>query len=79
MERIELGKYRESDPKPKFRITDDLFKMMEVPGGSATNNVTAIGQSVPMHTGESYDGPGTALVPAVRMEDFYMTSVSPAV
>jgi len=43
------------------------------------NNVTAIGQSVPMHTGESYDGPGSALVPAVRMEDFYMTSVSPAV
>ena len=43
------------------------------------NNVTAIGQSVPMHTGESYDGAGTALVPAVRMEDFYMTSVSPAV
>jgi predicted Zn-dependent protease len=43
------------------------------------NNVTAIGESVPMHTGESYDGAGTALVPAVRMEDFYMTSVSPAV
>jgi predicted Zn-dependent protease len=43
------------------------------------NNVTAIGQSVPMHTGESYDGGGTALVPAVRMDDFYMTSVSPAV
>jgi predicted Zn-dependent protease len=43
------------------------------------NNVTAIGQSVPMHTGESYDGGGTALVPAVRIEDFYMTSVSPAV
>jgi len=43
------------------------------------NNVTAIGQSVPMHTGESYDGPGSALVPAVKMEDFYMTSVSPAV
>src|SRR4029079_18632839 len=43
------------------------------------NNVTAIGQAVPMHTGESYDGPGSALVPAVRMEDFYMTSVSPAV
>jgi predicted Zn-dependent protease len=43
------------------------------------NNVTAVGQSVPMHTGESYDGPGSALVPAVRMEDFYMTSVSPAV
>jgi predicted Zn-dependent protease len=43
------------------------------------NNITAISQSVPMHTGESYDGGGTALVPAVRMEDFYMTSVSPAV
>src|SRR3954465_1332335 len=43
------------------------------------NNVTAIGQSVPMHTGEAYDGPGSALVPTVRIEDFYMTSVSPAV
>jgi predicted Zn-dependent protease len=43
------------------------------------NNVTAIGQGVPMHTGEAYDGPGSALVPAVRMDDFYMTSVSPAV
>jgi len=43
------------------------------------NNVTAVGQPVPIHTGESYDGPGTALVPPVRMEDFYMTSVSPAV
>jgi predicted Zn-dependent protease len=43
------------------------------------NNVTAVGQSQPIHTGESYDGPGTALVPAVRIEDFYMTSVSPAV
>ena len=32
-----------------------------------------------MHTGESYDGHGTALVPPVRIEDFYMTSVSPAV
>jgi predicted Zn-dependent protease len=43
------------------------------------NNVTAVGQPVPIHTGESYDGPGTALVPSVKMEDFYMTSVSPAV
>ena len=43
------------------------------------NNLTAVGKSVSMHTGESYDGGGTALVPAVRMEDFYMTSVSPAV
>jgi predicted Zn-dependent protease len=43
------------------------------------NNVTAVGRPVPIHTGESYDGPGTALVPPVRIEDFYMTSVSPAV
>ena len=43
------------------------------------NNVTAIGRPVPIHTGESYDGPGTALVPPVRIEDFLMTSVSPAV
>jgi predicted Zn-dependent protease len=43
------------------------------------NNVTAIGKAVPIHTGESYDGPGTALVPPVRIEDFLMTSISPAV
>jgi predicted Zn-dependent protease len=43
------------------------------------NNVTAVGEPVPIHTGESYDGPGTALVPPVRIEDFYMTSISPAV
>jgi predicted Zn-dependent protease len=42
------------------------------------NNITAVGRSVPMHTGESYDGGGTALVPPVRIEDFLMTSVSPA-
>jgi predicted Zn-dependent protease len=43
------------------------------------NNVSAIGKPVPMHTGESYDGGGTALVPPIRIEDFLMTSVSPAV
>jgi predicted Zn-dependent protease len=43
------------------------------------NNLTLVGKAVPMHTGESYDGGGTALVPPVRIEDFYMTSVSPAV
>jgi predicted Zn-dependent protease len=43
------------------------------------NNLTLVGKPVPMHTGESYDGGGTALVPPVRIEDFYMTSVSPAV
>jgi len=43
------------------------------------SNISAIGRPVPIHTGEAYDGPGTALVPPVRIEDFYMTSVSPAV
>jgi predicted Zn-dependent protease len=43
------------------------------------NNLTLVGKPVPMHMGESYDGGNTALIPPVRMEDFYMTSVSPAV
>ncbi|HUF46480.1 MAG TPA: TldD/PmbA family protein [Vicinamibacterales bacterium] len=43
------------------------------------NNVTAVGRPVPMHMGESYDGGNTAMIPPVRIEDFYMTSVSPAV
>lgn len=43
------------------------------------NNVTAVGTPVPMHMGESYDGGGSALIPPVRIEDFLMTSVSPAV
>ena len=43
------------------------------------NNLTLVGKPVPIHTGESYDGGGTALVPPMRIEDFYMTSVSPAV
>ena len=43
------------------------------------NNLTLVGKPVPIHTGESYDGGGTALVPPVRIEEFYMTSVSPAV
>jgi predicted Zn-dependent protease len=42
-------------------------------------NLSAVGKAVPIHTGEAYDGPGTALMPAIRVEDFYMTSVSPAV
>jgi predicted Zn-dependent protease len=42
-------------------------------------NMTLVGKPVPIHMGESYDGPGSALVPPVRIEDFYMTSVSPAV
>jgi len=43
------------------------------------NNLSLVGKPVPMHMGESYDGGNSALIPPVRMEDFYMTSVSPAV
>jgi len=43
------------------------------------NNLTAVGRAVPMHMGEGYDGGNTGLIPPVRIEDFYMTSVSPAV
>jgi predicted Zn-dependent protease len=43
------------------------------------NNVTAVGKPVLMHMGESYDGGNTALIPPVRIEDFLMTSISPAV
>jgi predicted Zn-dependent protease len=43
------------------------------------NNITAVGRPVPMHMGESYDGGTIAMVPPVRIEDFLMTSVSPAV
>ena len=37
-----------------------------------------LGRPVPIHTGEAYDGGGTAMVPPVRIEEFYMTSPSPA-
>jgi len=43
------------------------------------NNVTMLGRPVPMHVGEAYDNPGTALVPPMKIEDFRMTSISPAV
>jgi predicted Zn-dependent protease len=43
------------------------------------NNLTLVGRPVPMHMGESYDGGNTGLIPPVRIEDFYMTSISPAV
>jgi predicted Zn-dependent protease len=42
------------------------------------NNITAVGTPMPIHTGESYGG-NSALVPPVRIEDFLMSSVSPAV
>ena len=43
------------------------------------NNVSLVGKPVPMSMGESYDGGNSALIPPVRIEDFYMTSISPAV
>jgi predicted Zn-dependent protease len=54
------------------------FRWNETPA-VGFNNITMLGKSVPMATGEAYDGPGTALVPAMRMDDFTMTSISPAV
>jgi predicted Zn-dependent protease len=43
------------------------------------NNLTAVGRPEPMHMGESYDGGNTALIPPVRIEEFNMSSSSPAV
>src|SRR5918995_2516067 len=54
------------------------FRWNESPAVSF-NNVSMMGAPVPMHTGEAYDNPGTALVPPMRIEDFTMTSISPAV
>ena len=45
----------------------------------AFNNITMLGRPEPMHTGEAYDRPGTALVPPMKIEDFTLTSISPAV
>jgi predicted Zn-dependent protease len=45
----------------------------------AFNNISMLGRAVPMHIGEAYDFPGTALVPAMKIEGFRMTSISPAV
>jgi predicted Zn-dependent protease len=54
------------------------FRWNETPA-VGFNNITALGPQVPMHIGEAYDNPGTALVPAMKIEDFTMTSISPAV
>ena len=54
------------------------FRWNESPAVSF-NNITKLGRPVPMHTGEAYDNPGTALVPPMMLEDFTMTSISPAV
>ena len=49
------------------------------PGASGSTTSRCSARPVPMHTGEAYDNPGTALIPAMRIEDFRMTSISPAV
>jgi predicted Zn-dependent protease len=43
------------------------------------NNLSLVGRPVLMHMSESYDSQNTALIPPVRIEEFYMTSISPAV
>ena len=43
------------------------------------SNLSLVGKPVPMETGEAFGGGNAALVPPVRIEEFYMTSVSPAV
>jgi len=45
----------------------------------AYNNLTLVGKPVPMDMGEAFGASNAALVPPVRIEEFYMTSVSPAV
>jgi predicted Zn-dependent protease len=45
----------------------------------AFNNLTLVGKPVPMDMGEAFGAGNAALVPPVRIEEFYMTSVSPAV
>ncbi len=45
----------------------------------AYNNLTLVGKPVPMGLGESFELGSAALIPPVRIEEFYMTSVSPAV
>jgi hypothetical protein len=42
-------------------------------------NLSLVGKPVPMKTGEAFGAANAALVPPVRIEEFYMTSVSPAV
>ena len=43
------------------------------------NNLALVGKPVPMNLGEGFDQGNAALVPPVRIEEFYMTSVFPAV
>ncbi|MDB4877896.1 MAG: hypothetical protein JWM41_4342 [Gemmatimonadetes bacterium] len=43
------------------------------------SNLSLVGKPVPMNLGEGFDQGNAALIPPVRIEEFYMTSVSPAV
>jgi hypothetical protein len=43
------------------------------------SNLTLVGKPVPMEMGEAFGSGNAALIPPVRIEEFYMTSVSPAV
>jgi predicted Zn-dependent protease len=43
------------------------------------SNLTLVGKPVPMDLGEGFGAANAALVPPVRIEEFYMTSISPAV
>jgi predicted Zn-dependent protease len=45
----------------------------------AYNNLTLVGKPVPMDMGEAFGAGNAGLIPPVRIEEFYMTSVSPAV
>lgn len=45
----------------------------------AFNHITMLGAPEPMHMGEAYDRQGTALVPPMKIEEFTLTSISPAV
>lgn len=42
-------------------------------------NLSLVGKSEPMETGEAFGAANAALVPPVRIEEFYMTSISPAI
>lgn len=43
------------------------------------SNLTLVGKPVPMEMGEAFGSGNAALIPPVRIEEFYMTSISPAV
>ena len=42
-------------------------------------NLTLVGKPVPMDMGEGFGAGNAALIPPVRIEEFYMTSISPAI